>query len=82
MQSKSKGLEAVHDKRIVPGFNRFYFTRALDGAVAGAINELTSVALGVGGWKRDGLVFSAIIPNRPGLLLKEPDTNLKGGCDG
>jgi hypothetical protein len=30
----------------VPGFNRFYFTQALDGAVAGAINELTFVALG------------------------------------
>jgi hypothetical protein len=49
---------------------------------SGHYDELTFVAWGAGGWKRDSLVFSVIILNRPELLLKEPDTNQKGGSDG
>ena len=42
--TKHDGLEAVYDARIVPGLNTFSFTRALEGAVAGALSELISVA--------------------------------------
>ena len=33
--TKHDGLEAVYDTRIASGFNRFYFTQTLSGAVAG-----------------------------------------------
>jgi len=42
--TKHDGLEAVYDTRIVPGLNTFSFTGALEGAVAGALSELISVA--------------------------------------
>ena len=42
--TKHDGLETVYDTRIVPGLNTFSFTRALEGAVAGALSELISVA--------------------------------------
>ena len=72
--TKHDGFEAVYDTRIVPGLNRFSFTRALGGAVAGAISELISVA-------KLHLASGEISPYDVSFVLNDvPLQYLKGRC--